>query len=510
MGSDAFETEDQMLNMWGESMRDCSDQLRGLCKHINYEDFVLLMKGQKREQRESGRYLRSSLDQLAVVPEIIAEEDEEHKDSFNANEDSPGSFNPASDNEDAVPVRKPSLVPVAREASPDLSGTPSPGLTNFVRMGSNSAPATPMHYGKRFDEMDSPLSTGGDNTGNVSFNEQCDVFTIPNLDLTPPQTPVRGPSDFITPTVGRLTLDPHLLANLTPPDLSGLGLSLPNMFPGSHIPGPSDMLFNARGLSLPNIVPLTLNARGRSISLDEKETCTSNLEAESRRAMMFKRDSRRAMAIPEHTHTSEQIERVIEDKTKTPLVVNRKLYRAHREFRHAVTEACKRFEDEQMRRAKETLRAQENAYAKHTAGLVMRHGQALSEQSIKNFLKKTLEEQQKQADQANRRGGRGRRSRKKTVSDMSGMVGGPASPAEPNSVAAARKTVGEAKAQEPKAKALAPVKENENLLRNPTKPGEFRKTNYDPFQRKSLLVPFQTSTPPLTSSPAPPPPPPLA
>lgn len=225
---------------------------------------------------------------------------------------------------------------------------------------------------------------------------------------------------------------------------------------------------------------------------------------------MFKRDSRRAMAIPEHTHTSEQIERVIEDKTKTPLVVNRKLYRAHREFRHAVTEACKRFEDEQMRRAKETLRAQENAYAKHTAGLVMRHGQALSEQSIKNFLKKTLEEQQKQADQANRRGGRGRRSRKKTVSDMSGMVGGPASPAEPNSVAAARKTVGEAKAQEPKAKALAPVKENENLLRNPTKPGEFRKTNYDPFQRKSLLVPFQTSTPPLTSSPAPPPPPPLA
>ena len=476
-------------------MRDCSDQLRGLCKHINYEDFVLLMKGQKREQRETGRYLRSSLDQLAAVPEIISEEDEEHKDSFNANEDSPGSVNPASDNEDAVPVRKPSLVPVAREASPDLSGTPSPGRTNFVRMGSNSAPATPMHYGKRFDEMDSPLSTGGDNTGNVSFNEQCDVFTIPNLDLTPPQTPVRGPSDFITPTVGRATIDPHLLSNLTPPDLS-----LPNMFPG-----PSAEPFNARGMSLPNILPLTLNARGRSISLDEKET-----DAESRRAMIFKRDSRRAMAIPEHTHTSEQMDKVIEDKTKTTLVVNRKLYRAHREFRHAVTEACKRFEDEQMRRAKETLRAQESAYAKHTAGLVMRHGQALSEQSIKNFLKKTLEEQQKQADQANRRGGRGRRSRKKTVSDMSGMVGGPASPAETNSVAAARQTVGEATAPEPKAKALAPVKENENLLRNPTKPGEFRKTNYDPFQRKSLLVPFQTSTPPLTSSPAPPPPPPLA
>jgi len=35
-------------------------------------------------------------------------------------------------------------------------------------------------------------------------------------------------------------------------------------------------------------------------------------------------------------------------------------------------------------------------------------------------------------------------------------------------------------------KKLAPVKENENLLRNPTKPGEFRKTNYDPFQRRTL------------------------
>lgn len=110
--------------------------------------------------------------------------------------------------------------------------------------------------------------------------------------------------------------------------------------------------------------------------------------------MLFKRDSRRAMAIPEHTHNVSAINKVVEDKSKTPLVVNRKLYRAHREFRHAVTEACKRFEDEQMRRAKETLEAQENAAfsGKHTAGLVMRHGQALSDQSIKNFLKKVSRE----------------------------------------------------------------------------------------------------------------------
>lgn len=216
---------------------------------------------------------------------------------------------------------------------------------------------------------------------------------------------------------------------------------------------------------------------------------------------MFKRDSRRAVAIPEHTHRSSDIDRVIEDKSKTPLVVNRKLYRAHREFRHAVTEACKRFEDEQMRRAKETLRAQENATTKHAAGLVMRHGQALSEQSIKNFLKKTMEEQQKQVDQANRRGGRGRRSRKKTISDMSGMLAGSA---EPPPTIDARKTVQERPIQ----KALEPVSENDNLLRNPTKPGEFRKTNYNPFIRLKVSkavraydeMPSTPPTPPLASS----------
>ncbi len=75
--------------------------------------------------------------------------------------------------------------------------------------------------------------------------------------------------------------------------------------------------------------------------------------------MLFKRDSRRAIAIPEHSHDGTVIDRVIEDKTKTPLVVNRALYRVHREFRRTVTDACKRFEDEQMRRAKETLQSRE-------------------------------------------------------------------------------------------------------------------------------------------------------
>ncbi|KAL7539661.1 hypothetical protein ACHAXR_009485, partial [Thalassiosira sp. AJA248-18] len=485
MGDDTFENEDQMLQMWGESMKDVN------CKTalINYEDFVLLMKGQKRD-RDTTRKLRASLEGpspvLAAVPEICnsEEEDEQHVmhtplSSFIEKESLiVGPLDIASENEIGLPVRKPTLIP--KEVSPDLSarGTPSPGRKGFVRMGSNSAPATPVHFGKRFDETeqaDSPLSMDADdeNTGGVSFNEQCAVFTMPDLSYTPPQTPVRGPADFVTPTVGRATLHPELISLLSPPDLS-----LPSIMPGN-------MSFHS-----------SLTTRGRSVSMDEKEEAAEM----RRRSMMFKRDSRRAMAIPEHTHNVSDIDKVIEDKTKTPLVVNRKLYRAHREFRHAVTEACKRFEDEQMRRAEETLKAQESAYAKHTAGLVMRHGQALSEQSIKNFLKKTLEEQQKKVDQANRRGGRGRRSRKKTISDMSGMLGGPALPAEATTVAAARKTINEVASAPKEEGALAPVSENENLLRNPTKPGEFRKTNYDPFQRKSIL--FDQGTPPTTPSPS--------
>jgi hypothetical protein len=190
--------------------------------------------------------------------------------------------------------------------------------------------------------------------------------------------------------------------------------------------------------------------------------------AESRKS----RDSRQAM-IPDHVTCLSDIDRVAQDEAKTPLVINRTLYRAHREFRLTLTEACKRFEDEQMRRAKETLRALESADAKYTAGLVMRHGQALSDESIKKFLAETMEEQRKQVDQANRRGGRGRHCRKKTNSDMSGMLSGPTPPLTLEIGDMMKPT---------KQEVLAPIKEEaETVLRHPTIPGEFRTTSYDPF-----------------------------
>lgn len=441
MGDDAFETEDEMVKVWRESMQDVN------LRFINYEDFVLLMKGQKRDNR----FLRSSMEPslgpgLSAMPEITEEEEDDHHVAGTAHHKQEFPSLPLDE-----AAMKPEISPKSNEPHEFAPAKVSPNR-EFTRRASNSAPPTPEHLGKRYEESDqddSPFNMDngvpGSGDASTSFNERV-AFQMPDLgNLTPPQTPVRGPSDYVTPTtVARVAkMDPELVSHLSPPDLS-----------------------------LPPDALRTSSISRRSSSMDAKDTLGE--EVESRRSMMFKRDNRRD--VPDN-------DGVIDDRNQTPLVVNRALYRAHREFRLAVTEACKRFEDEQVRRAKETLRAREEdasgngVNGRHKAGLVMRHGQALSEQSIKDFLKKSMEEQQRKVDAANRRGGRGRRSRKKTLSDMSGMMGGPPA-ATPAPAAADRQS---------SAPAVA-AKENENnLLRNPTKPGEFRKTNYDPFQRRITI-----------------------
>jgi hypothetical protein len=138
-------------------------------------------------------------------------------------------------------------------------------------------------------------------------------------------------------------------------------------------------------------------------------------------------DIRRAMVLPEHNHNMKQIDQAIHDDRLTPLVVNRKLYRAHRQMRMVVMEASKRFEDEQLRRTREELQAkmkQESGSRHFGAGLVMKRGKKKEVPSgeIRNLLGLRQHQRKKIIDQAARKGGRGRRARKKTVSDMSGML----------------------------------------------------------------------------------------
>jgi hypothetical protein len=104
--------------------------------------------------------------------------------------------------------------------------------------------------------------------------------------------------------------------------------------------------------------------------------------------------------------------RVVKDESMTPLMVNRALYRAHRELRLAVLDASKRFEEKQKSRTDEHL----------MPALVMRRGTVERDSTP---IPKTMSEDVTEAilNNASQRGGRPTRGmRKKTVSDMTGFL----------------------------------------------------------------------------------------
>lgn len=127
------------------------------------------------------------------------------------------------------------------------------------------------------------------------------------------------------------------------------------------------------------------------------------------------------------------IDTVMEDESKTPLMVNRAIYRAHREMRLAVMDASKRFEENQRRRELEKKLQEQGKGDQVVPGpeiaLVMRRGtmalkpddselQRIAEQEA-SALRKSAE--QEILDTASSRAGRPRRNRKKTSSDITGM-----------------------------------------------------------------------------------------
>lgn len=107
-------------------------------------------------------------------------------------------------------------------------------------------------------------------------------------------------------------------------------------------------------------------------------------------------------------------------KNKGSLTASHQLYRAHQKMRISVLEASRRFEEEQARRARDTLIAQKLSQA----GLVMRHGHKVqvTSEAIRKYLTENKAEQQELVEKANRRAGRGRSSRKKTISDLNAML----------------------------------------------------------------------------------------
>merc|ERR1719410_513666 len=131
-------------------------------------------------------------------------------------------------------------------------------------------------------------------------------------------------------------------------------------------------------------------------------TTESTIDMEEEDHLVAPANACRGVALPEHQHDDKTIEDLIHDESKTPLVVNRSLYRAHRQMRIGVLEACKRFDEwQQFRLQQEHQRRNLPAAG---AGLVMKHGttEKLTTEAIRKILQDRQKEQQKLLDKANK------------------------------------------------------------------------------------------------------------
>jgi calcium-dependent protein kinase len=214
-------------------------------------------------------------------------------------------------------------------------------------------------------------------------------------------------------------------------------------------------------------------------------------------AAFLKGNTMRAINLPEHNRQNNNDSISTGDKPKTPLVVNRELYRAHRQMRLGVLEASKRLEEEQQRRAREEMRKEQARSHKGGAGLIMRHGGELSADAIKQFVVQRQKEEKKQIEKAVSKGGR-RHNRNKTASDIRGMFGSPTTESNGNNQHTLppiqrKKSADRAGAipdfSNPPLTCPTPEKPSVVTgdlpempqMREATKPGQFRKTNYNPF-----------------------------
>lgn len=446
MGNDIEKSEDAMRSMWGDSMKACN------CQHarITYENFLLLMKGQPKEQAQhemevsnpfSGSSVRFQAVQQAqplhILHEIRSEE------GHTTDEDDDKIVLPSGD--------------VVSLADGSISEKVEPA---------GQAPATPPFRKTSVDvireEMDTPLSMDDD-------DDLANAGSSHTSTLTPPVSPLRGPADYITPRAGDRTSRSPIYRDLD--KLAPL--------PGTVPAFPS---------------PKVEYVRRRSRSVDDQDKTTDEDEDEK---PLFVADARRATHLPEHGHNDDVIDSLIRDESKTPLVVNRTLYRAHRQMRLAVLEASKRFEEQQAQRARDILTAEEegkeaDAMGTYGAGLVMRHGQnnQVTSEAVRTWLIQNEKRQAALVEKANKRCGRGRRTRKKTISDMSGMLASMNNEEAAGAPLASISTDESAHNSSPSRmiesdSALPDSSLADGVVRDATVPGVFRKT-VDPFSQNGL------------------------
>jgi hypothetical protein len=407
VGSDSLHSEEVMRKMWGDSI----EAVNCTTPRITYDDFLLLMKGQTRDGelvRDGSQRLASSSQGLMAVPE-----------------DGEGDVAM-----DALP-RPMSLTPIKSSGTDDF-------------------------------DLDTPLSMDDDEDLLLAQSPNSAGLAMTNSygSLTPPTTPRRGPTDFVSPIDVRRKVS-----------TSGMILS-----PDLEIPG----------FSTAKPAPLQNRSRSRSVGddgFDDQEGSESPSSPQSVPPTIAL-DGQGAIALLEH-EPDLKLSDVVDDKGGSVLQVNRQLYRAHRQMRLSVVEASKRFEEQRTRHARDLLQreadGEENPGMRSApAGLVMRRGiiQPVSSEVIKKFLQKNETEQQVLVEKANKHSGRGRRRRTKTISDMSAMVGS-LSQDQLHSISISAATDSPEEPLET-VKSVESADEAESVLRGATIPGSFRQVK-DPF-----------------------------
>jgi len=154
-------------------------------------------------------------------------------------------------------------------------------------------------------------------------------------------------------------------------------------------------------------------AKVRSRSYEQKATvwdqsvASMNFGEEEIKMPELERDASLALVLP--GKVSDEVDQAIRDPSMSPLVVNRSLYRKHREMRLAVLDASKQFD-----KKRNDIRNKPDLPAAR-ASLIMKRGQRPPVE---------LEDAHTRAlfEAAAKRCGRSRRTRNKTVSDVTGMI----------------------------------------------------------------------------------------
>lgn len=451
MGSDGIASEEAMERMWNDNIR----AIKGRHALITYDDFLLLMKGQSREHKEAPPSKARPNGGARVSLEVLPE----GKQVVSTQEVLIGNTTPPS----LHPVRLPSgdKVTVDGRLLEDASGVSWLGdeVTHV-----NSAPNTPQDH-KRLLEVN---EDDDDDDGPLTMDDDGDIFSglgksDSRASFTPPQSPIRGATDYITPLGGRRSYD---LTDSTTAD----------------------------ELAIPGLPTSGTHQRRRSRSLGEyngegdDDAAAANNPYQDEFAVVA--DVLKDAMLPETAQNPPRdLQNAMQDETKSALQVNRKLYRAHRQMRHAVLDASKRFEEERARHAREIILAQrevDDGKGASKAGLVMRHGhkKQVSSEAIRSFMEQDSKATTALVEKANRRGGRGRRSRKKTISDIRGMMSSMGTDEMGSAAALAAAELEEKEAEVggtiSTGGSTSSIDGTEGKLRKPTVPGEFRKTE-DPF-----------------------------